>query len=106
MPAATERAGMPGEDDPRVTAGEPIYDGRGRLLGTVRGFDEGGFYVTTEEGIESLSIEHARAGHDWGEAELVWRCSACGELGDLSSIPEVCPGCGAPREDLYYWTED
>lgn len=44
---------MPGEDNPRVMAGEPIYDGQGRLLGTVRGFDAGGFFVTTAAGIES-----------------------------------------------------
>ena len=96
----------PPEDNPRVMAGEPIFDAQGRKLGTVRGFDEDGFYVTTLAGIESLSVEHERSGHDFGEAELMWRCSECGEMGDIERIPDSCPNCGAPREALYYWTED
>lgn len=93
-------------DNPRVMAGETVYDEQGRPLGTVRGFDEDGFYVTTRDGIESLSIQHERSGHEWGEAELVWRCADCGEVGDLDTLPEACPNCGAPKENLYYWTED
>ncbi|QLG60743.1 DUF7130 family rubredoxin-like protein [Halorarum salinum] len=90
-----------------VGVGQPVYTESGRKLGTVRGFDEGGFYVTTREGIVSLSIEHERAGHEVGEGELMWRCSDCGEMGDLDDeFPEACPNCGAPREHVYYWTED
>ncbi|WP_224334212.1 DUF7130 family rubredoxin-like protein [Haloprofundus halobius] len=43
---------------------------------------------------------------DFGEAYLVWRCHRCSETGDLEAFPDACSGCGAPREELYYWTED
>ena len=37
----------------------------------------------------------------------VWRCKGCGEMGDLGdALPEACPECAAPREDLSYWEED
>lgn len=39
----------------------------------------------------------------FGEAELMWRCWGCGEMGDIEDdLPEECPTCGARREDLYY----
>jgi len=85
----------------RLTVGRTVYDADGTALGTIRGVDEDGFFVTTRDGIEVLSIEHERAGHEFGEAELVWRCSQCGAVGDLDEMPEGCPDCGAPREDLY-----
>jgi len=89
-----------------LTVGQTVYDDDGTELGTVRGFDEDGFFVTTRAGIAALSIGHERAGHEFGEAELVWRCSQCGALGNLDELPDACPDCDAPREDLYYWTED
>jgi hypothetical protein len=92
--------------DPPVTIGTTVYTEDGDALGTVRGFDEDGFFVTTRDGIEALSVEHERAGHGFGEAELMWRCSQCGAMGDIDAMPDACPDCGAPREDLYYWTED
>lgn len=95
------------QEPPHVGVGQTVYTESGRKLGTVRGFDEDGFYVTTREGIVSLSIEHERAGHEFGEGELMWRCSNCGEMGDLDEgMPDECPNCGVPREDIYYWTED
>jgi rubrerythrin len=93
-------------EEGHLTVGQRVYDADGTKLGTVRGFDEDGFFVTTREGIEALSVEHERAGHEFGGAELVWRCSQCGAIGELGDLPEECPDCGAPREDLYYWTED
>jgi hypothetical protein len=95
------------EPDPaKLDLGDDVYDGDGNHLGTVRGFDEGGIYVTTREGIEALSVEHERSTADFGEAELVWRCANCGAVGEIESIPDGCPSCGAAREELYYWTED
>jgi len=85
--------------------GETVYSEEGVALGTIRGFDEHGFYVTQEEGIESLSSEHVTPGLS-GEGELMWRCWNCGEMGELEEIPEECPNCGAPKEDIYYWVED
>jgi rubrerythrin len=95
------------DEKPRITTGAEIYTEDGRKLGTVRGFDEHGFNVTAEGGIEGLSIEHHRAGHEFGEGELMWRCWKCGEMGKLDGdIPDECPSCGTEKEDIYYWTED
>jgi len=90
-----------------VRFGTTVYTEDGDALGTIRGFDEHGFYVTAEDGVEALSIEHVRSGHEFGEAELMWRCWECGEMGALDGeFPEACPSCDADREDIYYWTED
>ncbi|WP_338730182.1 hypothetical protein [Haladaptatus sp. DJG-WS-42] len=87
--------------------GLDVYDERGEKLGTIRGIDEHGFYVTTDDGPGGLSIEHLRAGHEFGEGELMWRCFSCGEMGDIEAdLPDTCPSCDAPKEDLYYYTED
>jgi rubrerythrin len=91
----------------RLDLGQPVYDQKGNELGTVRGFDEAGFYVTMRSGYEALSVEHARSGHEFGEGFLMWRCTECGEMGEIDDgIPEQCPNCGTPKENLYYWTED
>ena len=90
-----------------LSMGQTLYDADGNAVGTVRGIEEGGVYVTTREGAEGLSVEHARSGHSFGEAELMWRCMECGEMGDLDDdLPEQCPNCGAEKENLMYWTED
>jgi rubrerythrin len=87
--------------------GTEIYDEDGQELGHIRGFDENGFYVSFAEGLEGLSTEHVATGGAFGEAELMWRCWDCGALGTLDGeIPDGCPDCDAPREDLYYWVED
>nr|WP_200862281.1 hypothetical protein [Candidatus Halobonum tyrrellensis] len=98
---------MSDEEFEELDLGETVYDDDGNELGTIRGFDDAGFYVTMREGYEALSVEHARTGHEFGEGYLMWRCSECGEMGELDDeLPEECPNCGAPKEDLYYWTED
>lgn len=90
-----------------VVPGEKVFNFDGELVGEVRGMEEGGFFVSTREGQEHLSVEHARAGQSWGEAELMWRCVECGEMGALEEgFPDECPNCGAPREEIMYWTED
>ncbi len=90
-----------------VEFGETVYSEDGDALGRVRGFDKGGFFVTTREGVEALSVEHARSGHEFGEAELMWRCIECGEMGEIQDgLPETCPNCGTEKENLMYWTED
>lgn len=95
-----------GDDAPTPTIGQAVYTQAGARLGTIRGFDEDGFYVTLRDDIVSMSIEHQRAGHEYGEAELAWRCDECGAMGDIDDLPDTCPDCGAPREAIFYWTED
>ena len=90
-----------------VTFGEVVCNTDGKVLGKIRGMEEGGFFVTTRVGAEGLSIEHARSGHEFGEAELMWRCTVCGEMGEIGDgLPDTCPNCGTEREALMYWTED
>jgi rubredoxin len=90
----------------RVAAGATVYDDDGRALGTVRGIDDDGFVVTTRDGVSAMSIEHERAGHEFGEAELTWRCGECGEMGPIDELPEECPNCGADRTEIFYAIED
>ena len=95
------------EEVPEIAFGQTVYDEEGIELGTIRGIDAGGFFVTTREGDESMSIQHARSGQSFGEAELMWRCIDCGEMGEIDEgLPETCPNCGTEKENLMYWTED
>lgn len=97
----------PGAEDGELTLGQTLYTETGDPVGTIRGISEGGIFVTTREGAEELSIEHVRAGHQFGEAELMWRCTECGEMGPIEGgLPDRCTGCGAAKELLMYWTED
>jgi len=86
-----------------VSLGDTVYDENGATLGTVRGFDEHGFYVDADDEVEVLSDQDV--GGQSTDA-LMWRCWECGEMGQLEGIPEECPSCGAPKEDIYYWQED
>lgn len=101
-----------GDDDAErradaVGLGTTVYDEQGKALGSVRGVEAGGFFVSTRSGVERRSIEHARSGHDFGEAHLMWRCTDCGEMGRIDEgVPETCPACGTPKEYLMWWTED
>ena len=95
------------ETVPELSFGQPVYDADGHELGEVRGFDQAGFFVTTREGAEALTVEHARSGKEFGEAHLMWRCMECGEMGEIDEgLPEECPNCDTERENLMYWTED
>lgn len=98
---------MSHEPDPRIVdIGESVYDADGNELGTIRGVSEDGVFVTTRDGVAAMSIEHERAGHEFGQAELLWRCVTCGALGDIDDMPTVCPDCGASKEYLSYSIED
>jgi rubrerythrin len=90
-------------DEREVRTGKTVYDGDGEKLGVVRGFDEHGFYVTATEDVTVLPEDPSVS--DSADA-LMWRCWECGEMGKLAGIPEECPSCGAPKEDIYYWQED
>jgi hypothetical protein len=83
--------------------GTTVYDESGDSVGIVRGIDEHGFYVRADDDVVVLSESSSSAEH--GEA-LMWRCWECGEMGQIENIPEECPSCGAPKEDIYYWQED
>lgn len=95
------------QEESSLGFGTEVYDENGDRIGRIRGFDEEGFYVTLREGIEGMSVHHVRSGKSFGEAELMWRCLNCGEMGDLEDdLPDACPNCEASKEELYYWTED
>lgn len=106
----------PAEDDGEQDAeqrakslaiGEALYNSDGERVGSVRGHEQGGVFVTTREGMEELSVEHARSGHYFGEAHLMWRCTNCGEMGTLDDgQPDHCPNCGVEQEHLMWWKED
>jgi hypothetical protein len=107
----TEQGSPRGDDSDQdvleFTVGQTLYDERGEAVGDVRGVDEGGVFLTTRSGQPALSIEHVRTAHRFGEAELMWRCMTCGEMGTISDgLPDRCPGCASGREELMYWTED
>ncbi|PSQ57696.1 hypothetical protein BRD22_01125 [Halobacteriales archaeon SW_8_68_21] len=88
-----------------VSISQGVYDEDGKRLGTVRGVDDDGFYVSSPAGAESLPLTEAR--DVFGTAYVMWRCWECGEMGEISGeLPANCPNCDAPREDLYYWAED
>lgn len=90
-----------------LTMGQTLYTEAGDPVGTIRGLGTAGVFVTTRDGAAGLSVEHARAGHTFGEAELMWRCTECGEMGYIEGgLPEQCTGCGTAKEALMYWTED
>jgi len=57
--------------------------------------------------LEIPSEDRRRVRDVAGTAYGMWRCSLCGEMGRLQHpFPPICPGCGAHREDLFYWPED
>jgi len=80
----------------------------GQVLGQVSGYTTDGFEVKIGEG-GSASGDDAETipGQEFGEGYLMWRCSECGEMGDLGSgMPDTCPECGAPEESIYAVEED
>lgn len=95
-------------DDEPIDPGETVYDEDGRVLGQVSGYTPNGFEVrTTESGSTGEDDAETIPGQEFGEGYLMWRCSECGEMGDLKGgMPESCPSCGAPEEDIAAVEED
>lgn len=89
-----------------VSLGTTVYNDDGTKLGTVRGFDESGFYVRLDPEANAETVDRLRSGQSYGEMDLMWRCWQCGEMGQIEDMPDDCPSCGAGGEELYYWTED
>lgn len=89
----------------KVSIGEPLYDSAGELVGEVRGVEDSGLYVSNED-YDPAEFDHDTVVPNIGEGELVWRCGSCGEVGRIQEMPDGCPSCTAPKEELYYWTED
>lgn len=94
---------QPTASEPAATElGQFVYDDSGTELGKIQGFTEAGFEVSIHE---HVSLEH-EPGQAFGEGYLMWKCTNCGEMGKLDGMPEECPNCGAPKEDLYARIED
>lgn len=95
-------------DDEPIDPGESVYDEDGRVLGQVSGYTSDGFEVSiTERGSTGGDDAEVIPGQEFGEGYLMWRCSECGEMGDLAEgMPDSCPECDAPEEALVAVEED
>jgi len=94
--ASTDRALKPGQR---------VYDEAGRVIGVIQAITDIGVEVNTDSDVETLSLRQSPS-VNLGEGYLVWRCSECGELGELNQIPDHCPSCGASKDTLYAYLED
>lgn len=91
--------------DETIEPGETVYDSDDRVLGRVTGFTERGFEVEPVDRDDAESEE--LPGKEFGEGYLMWRCTECGEMGDLEhGMPGSCPSCGAPEEAVTAVRED
>ncbi|MFC6757119.1 MULTISPECIES: DUF7130 family rubredoxin-like protein [Haloarcula] len=99
-------------DDVSVQRNEEIFNDDGTLVGIVGDATAAGFTVET---VASVTVAHGDAarhddedpGQEFGEGYIMWRCTECGELGELDEgFPETCPNCGAPREAITKDRED
>ncbi|GAA0511750.1 hypothetical protein SAMN04488066_10470 [Halorubrum aquaticum] len=105
----SENAGSePDSENGPITPGETVYDEDGRVLGQVHEYTADGFEVTTtESGSTGGDDAESLPGQEFGEGYLMWRCSECGEMGDLEGgMPDPCPACGAPEEAIVAVEED
>ncbi|MDS0282184.1 DUF7130 family rubredoxin-like protein [Haloarcula onubensis] len=98
--------------DVSVERNEEIFNDDGQLVGVVGDATDEGFVVET---VASAAVEHGDAaaseedepGQTFGEGYIMWRCTECGEMGELDDgLPEACPNCGAPKEALAKARED
>ncbi|MFW5919202.1 MAG: DUF7130 family rubredoxin-like protein [Halanaeroarchaeum sp.] len=99
---------MPPRTDSERSALEPgeiVYDRRARPVGRITGTTDDGFAVEAVpvDGDESEELP----GQEFGEGYLMWRCSECGEMGELDDgMPEACPNCDVEKEALSEVLED
>lgn len=88
-----------------IEPGKVVYDNNGRPVGRVSGLTDDGFEVEAMDPQES-EVEEL-PGQEFGEGYLMWRCTECGEMGELDEeLPESCPSCGAERESISAVQED
>lgn len=87
-----------------IEIGSEVYDENGESIGVVRGFDPLGVVVSADDEVGIDGVVSADPSVV-GETDLLWRCSSCGEIGEIDEMPDGCPSCGAPKTDLYYWSE-
>lgn len=88
-----------------IKPGEVVYDSNRRPVGRVSGLTEEGFEAEILGPDEAESEE--LPGKEFGEGYLMWRCGECGEMGELDEgMPEECPSCSAPREEISAVVED
>ena len=80
-----------------IDFGDSLYTEDGEEVGIVQGINQGRIILSVREGAEVLGLErHQKSGQSFGEAELMWRCTNCGEMGEIEDgLPETCPNCGA-----------
>lgn len=89
-----------------VTNGETLYREDGEPAGVVQRVDGGTAHVALRTAVAG-DVDRQTSTRLTGQAELMWRCTRCGEMDVIDGgLPEACPACGAPREDLAYWAED
>jgi len=91
-----------------IDFGDSLYTEAGEEVGIVQGIHEGRIVVSVREDAAVLGLErHQKSGQHFGEAELMWRCTNCGRMGEIEDgLPGECPNCGESKEALMYWTED
>ena len=99
-------------EDVSVQRNEEIFNDDGTLVGVVGDATEEGFTVetvadaTVEHGDGAMS-EEDEPGQEFGGGYIMWRCTECGEMGELEDgLPGECPNCGAPKEALAKQRED
>jgi len=93
-------------DEMPIEPGESVYDDSGSLLGRVSAITDEGFEVEPADRNEGEEEEEI-PGKEFGEGYLMWRCTECGEMGELEDgMPDSCPNCGAPEEALTAARED
>jgi len=95
-------------DATRADPGERVFDADGRPLGRVAAVTDDGFEVVRQDATDPEGRDNEELpGEGLGEGYIMWRCTDCGEMGELDEgIPSECPNCGAPEEALSEVKED